>query len=77
MDKLPIKRIDPINCGCTDCITRSFSVPLNDAKVKHIRRLLAGKLMNATSYDLSDITLNTDDGVFPTIDVAGHMYYCR
>lgn len=43
------QRIDPSHCGCTDCLT-GYSVPLSDATEKDLKRLYAGKVINATGF---------------------------
>lgn len=42
-------RIDPGHCGCTDCLT-GWSVPLERANWLEIKRMLKGKVMDATSH---------------------------
>lgn len=42
------KRIDPMRCGCTDCIIGAYSVPLSQATLGDIKRLLAGEVIDAT-----------------------------
>lgn len=41
-------QIDPAGCGCTECLTGEY-VPLDRATPKQVRKLLAGKLADATS----------------------------
>lgn len=44
------RRIDPYNCGCTDCIL-SYSVPLDEAHDSEIIAMLDGHIENATGYE--------------------------
>ena len=58
-----IHRIDPPNCGCTDCILRDWSIPVDTADNDQLLALLAGDLNNATCYYLSDfLTIKDGDG---------------
>lgn len=45
------KRVDPPGCGCTDCLT-GYSIPLDRADAKTVKRLVEGKLRNSTSTPL-------------------------
>jgi hypothetical protein len=46
LPKLPIA-IDPPGCGCTECIIGEY-VPLHLATPKHMRKMLAGKILDNT-----------------------------
>lgn len=48
-----LARIDPPECGCTDCLT-GYSVPLDRATVLEVDRMLAGVYQNATGYKDED-----------------------
>jgi len=49
-------RIDPPNCGCTDCLT-DRSVPLNVEDQHQLEMLYEGEYTNATGYQIArDIT---------------------
>ncbi len=50
---MKIKRIDPVPCRCLDCVT-GYSIPLDMATQKQLKKMLKGKLINATGYDLED-----------------------
>jgi len=43
-----VKRIDPIGCGCTDCIV-GYSIPLDIASDHQIKAMVRGHLIDATS----------------------------
>ena len=42
-----LNRIDPPDCGCTDCLT-GYSEPANEVSQKELKKLFKGKLRNAT-----------------------------
>lgn len=44
--------VDPIDCGCTECLTGEY-VPLNQADREQIKAMLQGKIVNNTGIDLS------------------------
>lgn len=53
-----IRRLDPPNCGCTDCICPNgngdyYSQPVDTVDTKVVARMLNGKIMNATAYPYS------------------------
>lgn len=50
MSKRPIA-IDPVGCGCTECITGEY-MPLDLAGFWELRRLLNGKIGNNTGIDV-------------------------
>lgn len=54
-----LKRIDPKNCGCTDCIT-GYSQPIDFCSQDELKQLFIGELINASGYDL-DVTVNYED----------------
>lgn len=45
------ERVDPPNCGCTDCLT-GYSVPLNLATWQTIKAMINGDVQDATSTEL-------------------------
>lgn len=57
--KWPIQ-IDPPDCGCTECIIGMY-VPLDSATDKQMRKMLAGKIRDATGQ-----TFTIVDGVAST-----------
>lgn len=56
------RRIDPDNCGCTDCLT-GYSVPLSQATIDQVTGMLAGRLINATgqTFTIEVVTTITAD----------------
>ena len=42
-----LKRIDPPNCGCTDCAT-GYSKPINICTEEELEQLRCGELRNAS-----------------------------
>jgi hypothetical protein len=63
MSDIKLHRLDPPNCGCTDCILRDWSIPVDTADNDQIMLMLAGKLDNATCYHLSDfLVIKNGDG---------------
>jgi len=42
-----LQRLDPPDCGCTDCIT-GYSKPVDETSQKELKKLHKGKLQNAT-----------------------------
>lgn len=58
-----IHRIDPPDCGCTDCILRDWSIPIDTADTNQVLAMLRGDLDNATGYDAVDYAIaRTGDG---------------
>lgn len=47
---MKVQRIDPVGCACTECLT-GYSVPVDEASQKLLKKLQKGKLINATGYD--------------------------
>ena len=45
-------RIDPLTCGCTDCMT-GWSVPLGEASDEDVFAMLAGEIQDATSEEFA------------------------
>ena len=56
-----LHRLDPPDCGCTDCILRDWSIPVDTADDDQVLAMLAGDLMNATAYP-ADAYLVIRDG---------------
>lgn len=48
-------RIDPHDCGCTDCMT-GWSVPLREASDDDVFAMLAGEIRDATSEEFATVT---------------------
>lgn len=45
-----VKRMDPSDCGCTDCLT-GYSVPINYATAAHFDAVVSGDMTDATGLD--------------------------
>jgi len=52
-DSRTVKRIDPIGCGCTDCIV-GYSIPLDIASEHQIKAMVRGHLIDATAQTERD-----------------------
>lgn len=48
------KRVDPLTCGCTDCIT-GYSVPLARATTAQIDALIDGRLADGIGRVMSEL----------------------
>ena len=61
---MSVKRIDPVGCGCTDCLT-GYSKPLDRATDDQVRAMFSGKLIDATSNTFEvTVTREYKDGEF-------------
>jgi len=54
-----IKRMDPPDCGCTDCIT-GYSKPLDFASDEELQLLKVGVIYNATGDDSLQVDLDAE-----------------
>lgn len=50
------KRVDPVGCGCTDCLT-GYSVPLDQASNRILHKMVCGKVQNATGFSTEDFDI--------------------
>lgn len=57
-DQPTLTAIDPLGCGCTECMTGEY-VPLDKATDDHIRALFRGELRDNTDYHW---TIHKNDG---------------
>lgn len=53
--KQEVKRVDPVNCGCTDCTVERYSVPLDLATDEQLLRLVREEADNATGLDWNEL----------------------
>jgi len=54
-----LKRIDPKNCGCTDCIT-GYSKPVNFCTQEELVKFMMGEFHDASGCELK-VTVNYED----------------
>ncbi len=59
MPNQKIVQIDPAHCGCTECMIHLY-VPLDMASYEQVKKMLKGKLSDATSEEF----IQKDDGIW-------------
>jgi hypothetical protein len=73
-----LARIDPPECGCTDCLI-GYSKPMNQATREELLRLEAGGYINATYVDPDDpreeIATARDNAVIAYFRRRGATHY--
>lgn len=69
-DAPTLTAIDPVNCGCTECLTGEY-VPINKATRANILALIKNELRDNTNYGFTvtieptEFTLHSRDGGGP------------
>lgn len=65
-----IQRLDPPTCGCTDCLT-GYSRPLDQASAVLIRRMIKGRVQDATGLTFTVTTERAfGNGVLSDVSVT-------
>jgi len=70
-----IKRVDPPNCGCTDCAT-GYSKPVNRCSEKELCSMIIGTINNATGEEPVIAVPGADcveGAAYPVMTLKGYL----